>query len=140
TFRNSEEPINMALERSREVKKLLVVYVLDVNTTHYILRNVDEERFPNLREICETEFLERNEQQGRKRIAQIAEKARHAGIEVKTIFEVGRFGIVCLDLARIIQPSVIVTTRSKRPEELKMLYGSPVDELMAQAECTVVPL
>jgi nucleotide-binding universal stress UspA family protein len=138
TFRRSEDAIDIAIEKCKGIEKLIVVYVVDINTERYLHRYFDEERLPNLKEICEAESLKKSEQLGRKLVTVIAEKARESGIKVKRLVQVGRFGVICLELVRQINPSVIVTQNSKRPEWVKEFYGAPVDELIAKAGCPVI--
>ena len=91
-----------------------------------------------LRETCESEMLEKAEKEGREHVATIAKKAEKEGIEVKTFVQLGRFAVVCLDVVHQVRPSLIVTTRSRRPEWVKKFFGAPVDELIAKAGCPVV--
>jgi nucleotide-binding universal stress UspA family protein len=136
TFRQSEKAIDIAIEKSRNVKRLMVVYVADVNLARYFV-DVDTGLFGELRESCESEMLEQHEKAGRKHVAGITERAQKEGIEVDTHFEIGRFAIVCLDIVQQARPSLIVTTRSKRPEWVKKFFGAPVDDLTANAGCPV---
>ncbi|MBI5605371.1 MAG: universal stress protein [Deltaproteobacteria bacterium] len=73
-------------------------------------------------------------------VATIAEKAKKEGIQVKTLVQVGRFAVVCLEVVKRGQPSLIVTTRSRRPEWVKRFFGAPVDELIAKAGCPVIAI
>jgi nucleotide-binding universal stress UspA family protein len=136
SFRKSEKAIDLAMEKSREVKKLSIVYVADVNLARYLI-GAEHGLFAELRDSCEEDLLEQHEKTGWDYVAVIAEKAYREGIEVKTHVEVGRFGVVCLEAARIDKPSWIVTTRSKRPDWVKRFFGAPVDDLITKAECPV---
>ena len=69
---------------------------------------------------------------------QSLKKAEKEGIEVKTLVQLGRFAVVCLDVVNQVRPSLIVTTRSRRPKWVKKFFGAPVDELIAKAGCPVV--
>jgi nucleotide-binding universal stress UspA family protein len=136
TFRKSEKVIDVAIGKAREVKKLMVLYVVDVNLARYLV-DVDREVIPGYEDTCEAEVLEQHEREGRKHVAAIVEKARREGIEVKFQIQVGRFALVCLDVVQQEKPSHIVTTRSKRPEWVKKFFGAPVDDLIARARCPV---
>jgi nucleotide-binding universal stress UspA family protein len=139
TFRKSEKAIKVAIEKSQETKKLMIVYVIDINVARYLV-DVEEEFFIGLKEKSESEMLGKAEQDAHDQVAVIAEKARKEGIKVKTLTKIGRFAVVCLDVVKKEQPSVIVTTRSKRPEWVKKFFGAPVDELIAQAGCPVLAI
>lgn len=137
TFRISEKAIAVAIDKSREAKKLMVVYVADINLARYLV-DVDLGLFGELKESFESEMLEKHEKEGREHVETIAEKAVKEGIEVKTRVEVGRFALVCLDVVEKEKPSLIVTTRSRRPEWVKKFFGAPVDDLIEKAGCPVV--
>ena len=139
TFRRSEKAIDVAIDKCREAKKLMVVYVVDINVARYLV-GVEEEFFLGLRETCESEMLEKAEKEAREQVTMIAEKAKKEGIQVKTLVQVGRFAVVCLDVVQQGQPSLIVTTRSRRPEWVKKFFGAPVDELIAKAGCPVIAI
>lgn len=139
TFRKSEKAIDVAIERCRETKKLMVVYVVDINTARYLV-GVEEEFYLGLRETCESEILEKAEKEGQAHVATIAGQAEKSGIQVKTGVQLGRFAVVCLDVVKEVRPSLIVTTRSRRPEWVKKFFGAPVDELIAKAGCPVVAI
>jgi nucleotide-binding universal stress UspA family protein len=137
TFRRSEKAIEVAMEKSQENKKLMVVYVVDMDVARYFV-GAEEALIIGLRETCESEMLEKAEKEGREHVATIAKKAEKEGIEVKTLVQLGRFAVICLDVVHQVRPSLIVTTRSRRPEWVKKFFGAPVDELIAKAGCPVV--
>lgn len=136
TFRKSEKLIDVAIEKAREVKKLLVVYVVDANLGRYLV-DVDHGTIPDYEETVASEVLKQHEREGREHVAAIVEKAKKEEIEVEFHLEIGRFALVCLDVVKQAKPSQIVTTRSKRPEWVKKLFGAPVDDLIAGAGCPV---
>ena len=86
-----------------------------------------------MKETCETDLLKVHEQEGRGHVEEIAAKARLENIEMKSEVQVGRFALVCLGLIEQVKPSLIVTTRSGRPEWVKKFFGAPVDELIKKA-------
>ena len=57
---------------------------------------------------------------------------------MKAIVQIGQFASVCLDLVKQEKPSLIVTTRSQRPEWVKRFFGAPVNELIEKAGCPVM--
>lgn len=136
TFRQSEKAIAMAIQEAEKVKKLMIVFVADVNLARYFI-DVDYGVIPDLRETCEADLLKKHEKAGHEYVAAVVDLANKAGIEVKTHIEIGRFALVCLDVAQHAKPSVIVTTRSKRPDWVRKFFGAPVDDLIAKAGCAV---
>lgn len=136
TFRRSEKVVNVAIEKAREVKKLMVVYVVDVNLARYLV-DVDHGTIPEYEKTVASEVLKQHEREGREHVAAIVEKAKKEAIEVEFHLEIGRFALVCLDMVKQAKPSQIVTTRSKRPEWVKKFFGAPVDDLIAGAGCPV---
>jgi nucleotide-binding universal stress UspA family protein len=139
TFRKSEEAIDFALKKSYEGKKLMIVYVVDANVARYIV-GMGGEFVDGLKETCESEILEKAEKEAGEHVKAIAEKAEALGIEVKKKIQMGRFALVCLDIVNQVRPSMIVTTRSRRPDWVKRFFGAPVDELIAQAGCPVIAI
>ena len=137
TFRRSEQAVDVAISKSREGKKLMVVYVVDINMACYMI-GVEEEFIVGLKETCESEILGKAEKEGGDLVADITGKAEKLGIQVKSLIQVGRFAVICLDVIKQVKPSLIVTTRSKRPEWVKKFFGAPVDELIAKAGCPVL--
>jgi len=136
TFRQSEKAIAIAIEKARDVRKLMVVYVADVNLARYFV-DVDLGLFGELRETCEEDLLKQHEKSGKKHVATITAKAENEGIVVQSYSQIGRFALVCLEIVERVKPSLIVTTRSKRPEWVKKFFGAPVDDLIANAGCPV---
>jgi nucleotide-binding universal stress UspA family protein len=137
TFRRSEKAVDAAIEKGRENKKLMIVYVVDINVARYLV-GVEEEFTIGLKDTCEAELLEKAEKEGKEQLVKIAKKAEQQGLQVKTLVQLGRFAVVCLDVVNQTHPSLIVTTRSRRPEWVKKFFGAPVDELIAKAGCPVL--
>jgi nucleotide-binding universal stress UspA family protein len=137
TFRRSEEAAQVAVEKSRADKKLMVVYVIDINVARYLV-GVEEEFFVGLKETVESEMLEKADKEAHEYVASVVAEAKKKGIQVKTLIQLGRFAVVCLEVVHKIHPSQIVTTRSQRPQWVKKFFGAPVDELMAKAGCPVI--
>jgi len=143
TFRQSEKAVELALEKSRqENRRLVVVHVADRNLARYLvgqdLAVIDGGVFTGLRQKCEEDLLREHESQGREKAGAIAARARERGIAVSTVVETGRFALVCLEVVAKERPAVIFTTRSKRPAWVKLFFGAPVDKLIAEAGCPVV--
>jgi nucleotide-binding universal stress UspA family protein len=139
TFRRSEAAVKIALEKSLQSKRLMVVYVVDVNVARYLL-DAEEKFLTGLKESSESDLLEGWKKEADKHVREIAEMAEIKGISVKTYSEVGRFAVVCLDIIKRVKPSLIVTTRTRRSEWVKKIFGAPVDELIEKAGCPVLAL
>jgi len=137
SFRYSENPVRLAIEKAKDCGKLVIVYVVDVNLARYLIGS-DLGIFPHLKERCEEEMLEEYRMKARERIERIAEDAAGEGVQVKTHVRTGRFAAECLEVVEEEEPGCIVTTRSKRPKWVKRFFGSPVDYLVAHAPCPVI--
>ncbi len=135
TFRKSEKAVHTAIQRAKEVKKLLVVFVADVNLAQYF---IGADIPPAMKEKCEADLLKLHEKEGYEHVEEIAAKARLEDIKIKSIVEIGRFDSVCLDLLEQEKPALIVTTRSERPEWVKKVFGAPVSDLIEKAGCPVL--
>jgi nucleotide-binding universal stress UspA family protein len=137
TFRKSEQAIDTAIQKAKSPRKLLIVFVADINLARYFI-GAEDGLSPDMRDICESDLLEFHMKEGRHHVEEIAARARQEDIEVKSFVNIGRFTPVCLDFVKEVNPSLIVTTRSRRPEWVKRFFGSPVDELIEKAGCPVV--
>jgi nucleotide-binding universal stress UspA family protein len=137
TFRKSEKAVDTAIQKAQSTKKLLVVFVADVNLARYFI-GAEHGLLPDLKEMCEADLLKLHVKEGRGHVEIIAAKARSEGIEMKAIVQIGGFATVCLDLVKQEKPSLIVTTRSQRPEWVKRFFGAPVNELVEKAGCPVM--
>ena len=137
TFRRSEKAVALAMEKCQAVRNLMIVYVVDINVARYIV-GAEEAFLFDMKEQNESELLEKAEKDAREAVAKIAKEAEKKGIQSKTIVKVGRFAVICLEVVKQTHPSVIVTTRSRRPEWVKKFFGAPVDELIAKAGCPVL--
>ncbi len=137
TFRKSEKAVDTAIQKAKNIKKLLVVFVADVNLAQYFI-GAEHGLWPDLKEMCEADLLNLHVKEGRGHVEIIAAKARLEGIGMKAIVQIGQFAAVCLDLVKQEKPSLIVTTRSQRPEWVKRFFGAPVSELIEKAGCPVM--
>jgi len=139
TFRQSEMAISRALEEAKKTKKLLVVYVVDINLERYLIGS-DQFILAELEKRVKEKLLAEHQQRGKGYVENIEREARKEDISVKLVFEMGRFGIICADIMKKENPKMIITTRSKRPEWVKKIFGSPVSYLIENASCPVVEL
>lgn len=130
TFRKSEKAVETAIQKAKSTRKLLVVFVADINLAQYL---IGAELSPAIKETCEADLLKLHEKEGRERIEETTAKAKLEDIEVKSVLQIGQFASICLALVKKEKPSLIVTTRSQRPEWVKKFFGAPVSELIEQA-------
>lgn len=137
TFRRSERAVNLAIDRAKPCRSIALVNVVDVNLARYFI-GLDIALYPELKKQAEEELLEVHKQQGRQRMSAIAERAEANGLKVKTYVRTGRFALVCLEIIEEVKPSLIITTRSRRPAWVKKLFGSPVDYLITHTSCPVI--
>jgi len=137
TFRRSEEAVSTAIQNAKSAKKLFLIYVVDVNLARYFI-GTENKVGSDLKETREADLLELHEQGGKDHVDGIAARARKEGIEIESSIQVGRFAPVCLDMVREKKPSLIVTTRSRRPEWVKKVFGAPVIDLIEKAGCPVL--
>ena len=139
TFRRSEKAVALAMEKCQEVNNLMIVYVVDINVARYIIGSEEAFLF-DLKEQNESELLEKAKKDALEAVAKIAKEADKQAILAKTMVKVGRFAVICLEVVKQTHPSVIVTTRSRRPDWVKKFFGAPVDELIAKAGCPVLAI
>lgn len=137
TFRQSDKAVALAGEKAARAKRLVIVFVVDVNLARYLMPT-DVGLYPNLREKCEKELLEEHRRDAEEKARRIADRMtrRIASVVVHTV--TGRFGVECMRVVETERPDVIVTTRSRRPDWLRKFFGSPVDHLIRHAGCPVV--
>jgi nucleotide-binding universal stress UspA family protein len=137
TFRQSEMAISKALEEAKKTKNLLIVYVVDINLERYLIDS-EISITRGIEKRAKEELLAEHQQIGKRYVENIEREARKEDILVKLVFEMGRFGVICVDIMEKENPKMIITTRSKRPEWVKKLFGSPVSYLIENATCPVI--
>jgi len=136
TFRKSREAEDTAIDKARQVGKLFIAYVADLNLARYYIGTDPRPSF--LESGNEERLLLEHVEAGSDHLKGISARAKREGLKVGTYIESGRFAVVCLDIVKEIKPSQIVTTRSHRPDWARSFFGSPVDELIAKAGCPVI--
>ena len=137
TFRKSDKAVELALTEARASRTLVVVFVVDINVARYII-GTDIGLWPELKESCEEEVLQKHEKEAEEGVQVIARKAEGLGLTVRTYVTRGRFALECLEVAKNERPGLIVTTRSNRPDWVRRFFGSPVDRIIAESGCRVV--
>jgi nucleotide-binding universal stress UspA family protein len=136
TFRQSDNAVQLAIEKAKTNKNLVVAYIVDENLARYLI-GIDTELSPKMKENGEREILEEDKIQAKTKVESIVATAREVGINVVTYIDIARFGIKCVEIAKKEKPELIITTRTKRPQWVKKLFGSPVDYLIEHAGCPV---
>jgi nucleotide-binding universal stress UspA family protein len=136
TFRQSDNAVQLAIEKAKTNKNLVVAYIVDENLARYLI-GIDTELSPKMKEKGEREILEEDKIQAKTKVESIVATAREVGINVVTYIDIARFGIKCVEIAKKEKPELIITTRTKRPQWVKKLFGSPVDYLIEHAGCPV---
>ncbi|MEW6355120.1 MAG: universal stress protein [Planctomycetota bacterium] len=137
TFRQSDTAIDLAIEKARAARHLAVVFVVDVNLARYLV-GTEVGAYSGIRKDVESDLLKKHKREGESLVESITSRAKALGIQVKSHVVTGRFALECLEIIRRENPTLIVTTRSKRPQWMRRLFGSPVDHLIAHAGCPVV--
>jgi len=136
TFRQSNRAIEMAIDKAAQCKHLIIVYVVDVNLGRYMIGS-DLGFVPSVQERYKKELLKEHREKGEAVLQSISRLAAAHGITADSHIVTGRFALEILDVAENERPSLIVTTRSRRPKWIKKLFGSPVNYLSTHAPCKV---
>jgi len=136
TFRQSDDAVQLAIEKAKTNKNLVVAYIVDENLARYLV-GIDTELSPNMKDKSERDILAEHKIQAETKVESIVTTAKEFGINVKTYIDIARFGIECVEIAKKEKPELIITTRTKRPQWVKKLFGSPVDYLIEHAGCPV---
>jgi hypothetical protein len=110
TFRRSEQAVSTAIRKAKSTRKLLVVFVPDINLAKYF---IGSELSPAMKEMCEADLLKLHQKEGHERVNEIAAKAKLEDIEMKSVVQLGHFAAICLDLIKREKPSLIVTTGTR---------------------------
>ena len=137
TFRQSDKCIDIAIEKAMEYGNLIVVFIVDINIGRYMVGS-DIGMYPDLKEKCEQEILHVHKNQAEEKVKSITETANKHGIVTGSHVIIGRFGTECVNIISKEKPEIVITTRSKRPEWIKKIFGSPVDYIIANAGCPVL--
>lgn len=137
TFRWQLKTVNKAVKLAAECRRLVVVYVVDINLARYLIGS-DAGLYSKLKGNCEADILREHEELARTRTALVVKRAKRAGVETVVHLQTGRFADVAVKFVREANPSMVVTTRSNRPPWVRYFFGSPVDRLEDEAGCAVV--
>lgn len=137
TFRYSQKAIDLAFEKARTGRPLVIVYVVDENLARYYF-GLDLGYMGELKETCEKDLLKQHEIKGAERVAELVTRAQAEGVAVKTHVATGRFAIKCLAVIQEDDPEMVITTRTDRPDWVRKFFGSPVDHLIERAGRPVI--
>ena len=137
TFRQSDELVEHTIQAARRSRQpLIIAFVVDVNLPRYFTESGAIAGTP-LREQSEKEMLEDFRRQAATITRSIEQTAQQSDIPCSSSVVVGRFGVEILMQASEHRPSFITLTRSKRPDWVRRLFGSPVDSIIRDAGCPV---
>jgi len=67
-----------------------------------------------------------HKKQAREKVNSIVLIAEKFEIDVKTYIDIGRFGLKCVEIVKIENPELVITTRSKRPKWVKNFLVHPL--------------
>ncbi len=134
-FTRSEQAVESAIERAKSTGKLFVAFVEDDDLAEIFSM---DGMSPKIQEKVSADFLKDYKEETQEHVSEIAEKAKLFNITVKSAFRAGNFASVCLDLVNQEKPSLIVITRSHRPDWLKRVFGAPESALVEYAGCPVL--
>ena len=138
TFRQSDILVQNTIEFARqEGKNVLVLFVVDINLERYLI-NSQTIAGTHFRQTCQEELLAEYKEMADAKIEAIASQANEAGVLCETIVVTGRFGIETVNVIRERKPEKVILTRSKRPQWMRQLFGSPVDYITEHATCPVL--
>lgn len=136
TFRRSQECVAAALDEAARAGALVVVCIADINLARYLIGE-EAEIPPEFQQRCERDVLMEHERECHRAADDILKLASARGIEARKYVSIGRFALEVLPIAEKEKPSLILTTRSKRPAWVRKFFGSPVDYLAEHAPCPV---
>jgi nucleotide-binding universal stress UspA family protein len=137
SFRLSQKAIETAFSEAAKVNSIIISFIVDVNLHRYLLTS-DLMATTELEHEYEQEMLDDYKEKGEKLVKDLEAIAQEAGLTYKSYFAIGRFGLINEEIAKKEQPSLIVTTRTNRPQWVKLLFGSPVSYLISRVSCKVI--
>ena len=133
----SAAAVKAAMRQGEKKGEMVIIFVVDVAVAHRIA--VQEVGVISCleREYAEALLAEYERLAGR-RLNAILRLARQRGVRARGWVRSGGFVAECLKAADELKPSLIVTARSRRSAWVRRLFGSPLDYLIANAECEVI--
>jgi nucleotide-binding universal stress UspA family protein len=138
TFRQSDSLIQKAIQLARqEGRKLIVLFIIDINLARYL---IDSQTIAgtHFRQKCEKEMLAEYKEMAVAKVDAIVLQTKEVGVPCETIIITGRFGIETVKMIQERTPEKVLLTRSKRPQWMRQLFGSPVDYIIKHANCPVL--
>ena len=132
SFRQKEQQIQAALDLcARAGAPLLALFVVDINLARYHVAS-DMMVGESLRKRLEEGVMEEQEARGRAALDRVKALADARGIPCTTCLRMGRFAQEVKAVVLSHDPAAVVLTRANRPEWLRRLFGSPVDQIRAE--------
>lgn len=132
SFRQKDAQIQAALDIcARAQAPLLALFVVDINLARYHVAT-DVMVGESLRKQLEEGVLSEQEARARQTLERVKTLADARNVPCTTSLRVGRFAEEVRMVALSKDPAAIVLTRANRPEWMRRLFGSPVDQIRAE--------
>lgn len=136
-FRNINKAVDLVLEKAEQYDKCVISYSSKINLAQYFVET-DIGFYPSWKKECEHHLLKHFELLWKRKVESIAEIFRTKGLPAVTYVRAGNFVMSCLDIIQKEKPSLIVTTRSHKPNWLRGLFDSVANRLTSQTTCPVI--
>lgn len=140
TTRESPRTIGYALRRVEELKaKLAILCVIDTDLPSSILNKLADSGFVGDKpgEEVYGKILEEYKQRGERKLIEIAEAAKKAGLEVKTILREGDLVGECLSAIEREKARLVIVGKKKASKLSQFIFGSPIKQIEQNARCPV---
>jgi isocitrate dehydrogenase len=137
TFKHSDKAIEAAIEKAGNRKGLVIVYLSNNNLNKYFV-GTDIGFFPDWKEECQKELIQKLERNYRERVEAIAAGAREKGLHVVTYVSAICDTSLWLEIIEKEKPFLIVTTRTGRPAWIRKLFDSKAIHLFSGVDCPVM--
>jgi len=134
--RTIDEAITLAKEQNAE---LVASFVIDAEYAEKIAHRLTNDGWIGMKpsEHLYRSILQEYKSQAEAKLAEIEQRARNAGVPVRSIIRRGVVLEETLKIARAEHPTIIVITRRKRSKLSRLIFGSLAKALEKQAECEV---
>lgn len=131
-----DEAIHLAQEKQAE---LVVSFVIDVEYAEKIAHRLTTDGWIGMKpsEHLLRSILQEYKSQAETKIAEIEQRAKTAGVGVRSIIRRGAVLDETLKIANKEKPTIIVITRRKRSNLSRLIFGSLAKALQKQANCEV---
>jgi len=138
TCRQTDLLVQKTIELVRqEQRNLIVLFVVDI-CRELELINSQTIAGTHFRQRCHEELLAECKETAEAKVKAIASQAIEAGVACETIVATGQFHIETLKVISDRNPEKVTLVRSRRPQWIRKLLGSSVDNIAAHAACQVL--